>query len=80
VERPPIAADDVAARLRAAMPLAMSRDPDVFRAGLEISNCLALPQDVFARPGLARRVLEAAGDDTAPPPGPTREQVLQLVR
>jgi hypothetical protein len=66
--------------VRAAMPLAVGRDPDVFRAGLEISSCLALPQDVFARPGLVQRVLEAAGDDTAPPPGPTREQVLRLVR
>jgi len=40
----------------------------------------ALAQDVFARPGLAQRVLEAAGDDIAPLPGPSREQVLQLVR
>jgi 2-polyprenyl-6-methoxyphenol hydroxylase-like FAD-dependent oxidoreductase len=75
-----IAQDDITARVRAAMPLAMSRDPDVFRAGLEISSCLALPQDVLARPGLAQRVLELAGDGTAPPPGPTREQVLQLMR
>jgi hypothetical protein len=76
---PAIPADDVVARVRAALPLAMSRDADVFRAGLELSNCLALPQEVFARPGLAQRVLELAGDGGAPPPGPSREQVLRIV-
>jgi hypothetical protein len=74
------APDDVAARVRAALPLAVNRDADVFRADLEVSNCLALPQEVFARPGLAQRVLEAAGTDATPPPAPTREQVLQLMR
>lgn len=77
---PPVAAlDDVAARVRAALPLAMSRDPDVFRAGMEISSCLALPQEVFARPGLAQKVLEAAGGEVARLPGPDRAQVLELV-
>ena len=66
--------------MRAALPLAMGRDPDVFRAGLEITGCLALPQEVFARPGMAERVLEAAAAAGPPPPAPTREQVLQLVR
>jgi 2-polyprenyl-6-methoxyphenol hydroxylase-like FAD-dependent oxidoreductase len=73
------APDDVAGRVRAALPLAMSRDPDVFRAGLEISSCVALPQDVFARPGLAQRVLEVAGGEVARLPGPDRAQVLELV-
>jgi 2-polyprenyl-6-methoxyphenol hydroxylase-like FAD-dependent oxidoreductase len=69
---------DVAARVRAALPLATMRDPDVFRAGLEIAGCLTMPPEVFARPGLAQRVLEAAGDGAALP-GPSREQVLQVV-
>jgi 2-polyprenyl-6-methoxyphenol hydroxylase-like FAD-dependent oxidoreductase len=73
------APDDIAARVRAALPLAMSRDADVFRAGLEIASCLALPQEVFARPGLAQRVLEAAGGETATLPGPDRAEVLELV-
>ena len=68
-EPPAPAPDDVAGRVRAALPLAMSRDPDVFRAGLEIASCLALPQEVFARPGLAQRVLEAAGGEVATLPG-----------
>jgi hypothetical protein len=78
-EKPAPAPDDIAARVRAALPLAVNRDADVFRAGLEISNFLALPQEVFARPGLAQRVLEAAGADATPPPAPTREQVLELM-
>lgn len=69
---------DLAARVRAALPLAMGRDPEVFRAGLEMSSCLALPQEVLARPGLAQRVLAAAAD-VAPPPAPSRAQVLELV-
>jgi 2-polyprenyl-6-methoxyphenol hydroxylase-like FAD-dependent oxidoreductase len=78
-EPPAPAPDDIAARVRAALPVAMSRDPDVFRAGLEIASCLALPQEVFARPGLAQRVLEVAGGETATLPGPDRAQVLELV-
>jgi len=78
-ELPAPAPDDVAARVRAALPLAMSRDPDVFRAGLEIASCLALPQEVFARPGLAQLVLEVAGGETATLPAPDRAEVLKLV-
>jgi 2-polyprenyl-6-methoxyphenol hydroxylase-like FAD-dependent oxidoreductase len=77
---PPVPApEDVAARVRTALPVAMGRDPDVFRAGLEISSCLALPQEVFGRPGMAQRVLEVAGDGDARLPGPDRAQVLELV-
>ena len=66
--------------LRAALPRAMGLDADVFRAALEITNCLALPQDVFARPGMAERVLTAAaGANGAGPPGPTRDQVIKIV-
>jgi hypothetical protein len=54
----------------AALPAAMANDPDVFRAGLEIIACLALPQEVFARPGLAEKVLENTGDGPPPPVGP----------
>jgi 2-polyprenyl-6-methoxyphenol hydroxylase-like FAD-dependent oxidoreductase len=58
---------------------AMLRDADVFRAGLEISSCLALPQEVFARPGFAERVAAAAGDEPASQRGPTRDELLQIV-
>jgi 2-polyprenyl-6-methoxyphenol hydroxylase-like FAD-dependent oxidoreductase len=73
---PPEGADAVGARF----PLAAGRDPDVFRALLEIIGCLTLPRDVFARPELEQRILAATdGVEATPPPGPTREDVLQLV-
>ena len=71
---------DPASRLRAALFPAMGVDAEAFRAGIEIIGCLALPGEVFARPGLAERVMKAAaarGD--ARLPGPGREQLLELV-
>jgi len=71
---------DDAGRVRVALPAAMARDAEIFRAGSEMINCLTLPRDVLRRPGLAERILDVAGDDLAPPPGPSREQVLALMR
>jgi 2-polyprenyl-6-methoxyphenol hydroxylase-like FAD-dependent oxidoreductase len=71
---------DPASRLRAALPLAMGVDADAFRAGMEILGCLALPSEVFARPGMAERLTRAAasrGDFRLP--GPSREQLLEIV-
>jgi 2-polyprenyl-6-methoxyphenol hydroxylase-like FAD-dependent oxidoreductase len=77
-EEPP-APDDMPSRLRAGLPVAMGSDAEIFRAGLEITSCLTLPGEVFARPGLAQRVLEIAGE-TGPEtlPAPSREQVLAI--
>ena len=74
-------AADPAAAVRARFPLAATRDPDVFRAFLEVVGCLTLPADVLARPGLAERVLELTSDaaDLPKPPGPSREELLQLL-
>jgi hypothetical protein len=58
----------------------MARDAEIFRAGSEMINCLTLPRDVLRRPGLAERILDVAGDEIAPPPGPSRAQVLALMR
>ena len=41
---------------------ALRVDADVFRGALDIIGCLALPQEVFARPGFAERVQDAAGE------------------
>ncbi len=71
---------DPASRLRAALPLAMGVDAEAFRAGMEIVGCLALPSEVFSRPGLAERVTKAAaarGDFRLP--GPGRAELLELV-
>ena len=78
VERPP--PDDAASAVRARFPVAAGRDPDLFRAFMEIVGCLTLPVDVFARPGLAERVLELVGpDELSPAPGPTRADLLELL-
>lgn len=59
---------------------AVSHDGEVFRALLEIRQVLGLPSEVFGRAGFVDRVLEAAvGRQTTPPPGPTRQELLDLV-
>lgn len=74
---PPV---DRPALARARLPVAATRDPDLFRAFLEIVGCLTLPADVFARSGLADRVLELTETvDLPAPPGPTREELLALL-
>jgi 2-polyprenyl-6-methoxyphenol hydroxylase-like FAD-dependent oxidoreductase len=78
--QPPPPPPTPAAALARALPQAMGLDPDVFRAGVEIIGCLTLPQDVFARPGLAERVLELGQDGNGGPPlGPDREELLKLL-
>ena len=59
---------------------AMTRDADVFRAGLEMRMCLATPESVFARPGFADKVRAAAdGVEVQPAPGPDRAGLLALI-
>jgi 2-polyprenyl-6-methoxyphenol hydroxylase-like FAD-dependent oxidoreductase len=54
-------------------------DADVFRALIETIGCLALPQEVFARPGLWDRVEAAAPDEPFAIPGPSRDELLALL-
>jgi 2-polyprenyl-6-methoxyphenol hydroxylase-like FAD-dependent oxidoreductase len=61
-------------RLAAAAPY----DADLFRAFLEIVTCLALPQQVFQRPGIRERI-ERSDHQAAPVPGPDRKQLLNLL-
>ena len=78
--RPAPEPDTPAAKTTAALVAAVRHDPDVFRGFLDIMSCLALPQEVMARPGFAERVSElAAAHDAPPPPGPSREQLLALL-
>jgi hypothetical protein len=39
----------------------------------------ATPEDVVARPGMAERIRELAAEPMAPPPGPTRAQLVELI-
>jgi 2-polyprenyl-6-methoxyphenol hydroxylase-like FAD-dependent oxidoreductase len=77
----PPAPTDPAGRVRAALGPAMMLDPDVFRAGLELSGCLTLPQDVLSRPGFAEHVLTVVAEHGGggPPLGPSRAGLLELV-
>lgn len=79
--RPPAPppADPAATTMRDLM-VARTLDPDMFRAYLEMVFVLALPQEVVSRPGLAERVRQVAdGRPPAPPPGPSRAELLRML-
>ncbi|MGY1695137.1 NAD(P)/FAD-dependent oxidoreductase [Geodermatophilus sp. SYSU D00814] len=68
------------AALGPALVRAMAFDAEVYRAFMEVVDCLTLPAELFTRPGFADRVLQVAGEHEHPPPaGPTRERLLELV-
>jgi hypothetical protein len=72
---------DPAAAVRARLPRAAAFDADLYRALMEIVGCLSHPAEVFARPEFAERVLELTQSAPAPPsPGPTRAELLDLLR
>ncbi len=58
-------------------------DPDLFRAGLEYIGTITPVQQILARPDVVQRMAAARealkGQPRPPLPGPTREQLLQLV-
>ena len=66
--------------LQQASATAMLYDADIFRAMMEIITMQALPEQVFARPAFAGRVLAAAeGREAFVPPGPSRAQLLGML-
>lgn len=74
-------ADDPAQRQQAAFLAAAREDPEVARAALDVVSCLALPAEVFGRPGIREKVATYAGakPQPQPTPGPTRAELLALV-
>jgi 2-polyprenyl-6-methoxyphenol hydroxylase-like FAD-dependent oxidoreductase len=70
---------DPAYELSGALALASSRDPDAFRASLDIAFVLELPEVALARPGLLEKIIEdgAAWRDE-PIFGPDRAQLVAL--
>ena len=71
---------DPAARIASALLVAMRYDADLFQAATEFRSLLALPQEVMARPGLADRILEVASThEPVTPPGPSREELVQML-
>jgi 2-polyprenyl-6-methoxyphenol hydroxylase-like FAD-dependent oxidoreductase len=62
------------------LPIAMMYDATLFRAFLEITSLLALPQEVLARPGVADRIMEIAGThEPVIPPGPSRDELIRML-
>jgi 2-polyprenyl-6-methoxyphenol hydroxylase-like FAD-dependent oxidoreductase len=58
---------------------AVFQDPDVFRGVLETAMCLALPEEVFARPGFMDKVRAVTPGPPLPMPGPDRQELLELL-
>jgi flavin-dependent dehydrogenase len=77
----PYVTDDRAWILGKALGAASGQDPDLFRAVLDIASVYAHSSDVFGRPGLAARALElGGGPDAGALPGPSRAELLAIVR
>jgi 2-polyprenyl-6-methoxyphenol hydroxylase-like FAD-dependent oxidoreductase len=71
---------DPRGRVAKALSVAMMYDADLFRAANEIRSVLTLPQEVMARPGLVERIMEVAcTHEPVIPPGPSREELLQML-
>ncbi len=58
---------------------AATRDPDVFRAFMETVMCLALPQEVVARPDIQAKIERIEVTRGRRMPGPDREELLRLL-
>ncbi len=68
------------AQIATAFFAGMLYDPDIFRAFLEVMGCLATPEEIFSRPGMFEKLISASeGREPLVLPGPTREELLELV-
>jgi 2-polyprenyl-6-methoxyphenol hydroxylase-like FAD-dependent oxidoreductase len=65
--------------MMAAVGVALTQDPDVYRAAIETVTCLALPQEAFARPAISQVISRFIGEAPDPMPGPDRDQLLALL-
>jgi 2-polyprenyl-6-methoxyphenol hydroxylase-like FAD-dependent oxidoreductase len=81
--QPPEPSDPLARDIRTFLA-SMAADPDLFRAGLEYIGTITPVQDILRRPAVVEAVRSAReAMKHAPPvqiPGPTRNQLLELVR
>jgi 2-polyprenyl-6-methoxyphenol hydroxylase-like FAD-dependent oxidoreductase len=80
IEGRPYESDDPRWVLAKALGAAALTDPDALRLFLRASLLVELPQQLFADPAVAQRVLTlAAGAPRYPLPGPTRADVLTAI-
>ncbi len=71
---------DPRAYIGKALAVAMMYDADIFRAVVEMRSMLGLPQEVLVRPGLVDRIREvASAHEPVMPPGPSRQELLQML-
>jgi 2-polyprenyl-6-methoxyphenol hydroxylase-like FAD-dependent oxidoreductase len=75
----PYETDDPGWAIGRAMAAGAGSDPEVMRAFLEIGSLLARADEVLARPGVFDKVLAAAETPAAPPPGPSRSELVELL-
>ena len=75
--------DNELARRILSLMSSLAADPDLFRAGLEYVGTITPVQQILERPDVVQRVAAAREAmkrmPRGPMPGPTREQLLQLV-
>jgi hypothetical protein len=76
----PYETEDPAWAIGQAMQVAAATDPEVLRGFIDIASLLARPDDVLQRPGLLDSVLAAAETRAEPLPGPSRAELVELVR
>jgi hypothetical protein len=78
----PAPASELARRIVSLLSV-MVVDPDLFRAVMEYVGTITPVQDILERPDVAQRMAAASdamkGRPRPPVPGPSREQLLQLV-
>lgn len=70
---------DPARQMQAAFLAGAAQDPELARALLETMSCLALPQEMMARPGFVEKVLSFVGSPVPQVPAPARSELLRLV-
>lgn len=61
------------------LAVAASHDPEVFRGFVETILCLALPEEVAARPGLQDKIDKLGAGEPQQLPGPDRAALLRLL-
>ncbi len=76
----PLDANDPSVAMSRAFGSALHYDRQVFSWGQEIGGCLALPDEVFARPGAFERVIDVAmAHPSYDVPGPSRADLEALL-
>ena len=78
---PPAESPDYTTAVMSDVLIAAMRDADVFRACLEMNLMLAPPQEIFSRLGIREKIAAAAAGHGPPAaPGPSRAEVLKIIR